>query len=104
MDCSDFRELIGADPAQLDPAGVEHERSCPACAAYAQRLRASEGLITAALRFDVAAARAQRTPAVGRAAARHGRIWALAAALAVAAIGLWLGRGFVPSRDPVRLA
>jgi hypothetical protein len=103
MDCNEFREQIGADPAELDAAAAEHERACPACAAYAQRLRSSERLIAAALRFDVASVRAPRAAAT-RPVARRGRVWALAAMVAVAAIALWLGRNLVPNRDPVRLA
>lgn len=59
MECTQVRELIGADPATSDAVAEEHLKACPACTAYAQRLRASEQLIGEALRFDVGALRQQ---------------------------------------------
>ena len=63
MECTEFRELMEADPAATDPrAGIPNRPFRPRT-----RLRASERLINAALRFDVAALQAnvqqQRNPA-----------------------------------------
>lgn len=89
MECTEFRELMEADPATTDPRADEHAHSCAACQAYAARLRASERLINAALRFDVAALQAnvqqQRNPAPRW---RFTAIAGTAAAL-VAAVVIW---------------
>ncbi len=89
MECTEFRQLIGADPAGSDPRAEEHARSCSACQAYAQRLRASEELIGTALRFDVQELKSnaelqRRRPA-------HQRLWAIAgtAAAVVAVVAIW---------------
>lgn len=104
MDCQEFREHIGADPAQWHEACAAHERSCAACAAYARRLRASERLIAAALRFDVAALRARRARVPAARVAFAPRALAAAASVAVAAVAVWLGLTFIPTQDPARLA
>lgn len=102
MDCLEFREQLGADPARLDAAVTAHEQACPACAAYARRLRKSEAVIAEALRFDVAGIRAGRPrPAAHRPAARR---WAAAASVAAAAAAIWFGLQFLPSDNPARLA
>ena len=104
MDCQEYRERIEADPARVDEAGAAHERDCEACAAYAQRLRASERLIGQALRFDVARVREHDGPSTSpqpRASMRTG--WAMAASAAIAAVGVWLVLTYLPSSDPERL-
>ncbi|HEX9876721.1 MAG TPA: DUF3379 family protein [Gammaproteobacteria bacterium] len=106
MDCTTFRERIGADPAECDERAAAHERQCPACAAYARRVRAAENLIAQALRFDVSALRrAESRPASAK---RRRRDWATAtvavAAAAIAAMAVWLGVSITPSDDPVVLA
>lgn len=104
MDCQEFRQCIEADPAAIDEAGAAHERDCGACAAYAQRLRASERLISEALRFDVASLRGQaRAPSAPRRRGSKRTIWAMAASAAVAGVAVWLGLSFVPSDNPDRL-
>ena len=89
MECTQVRELIGADPAATPAAAEEHLQACPACNAYAQRLRASEQLIHEALRFDVGAL--QRQVALQQ-QPRHRPRWAavsgVAAAL-VAVVAIW---------------
>lgn len=104
MDCQEYRQRIESDPAGIDAAGAAHERDCDACAAYAQRLRASEPLISEALRFDVTSVRehgdassAPRLPSSVR------TTWAMAASAAAAAVAVWLVLTFVPSGDADRL-
>ena len=104
MDCLEFREQIGADPARLDEAASAHEQACPACAAYARRLRRSEPVIAEALRFDVAGVRAGRLRPAAHRSGAGARGWAAAASIAVAAAAIWIGLQFLPSDDPVRLA
>jgi Protein of unknown function (DUF3379) len=104
MKCVEFREQIGADPAQPDEAADAHQRACPACAAYARRLRRSEPLIAAALRFDVARARQGNSRPAARRVGSGPRVWAAAASVAAAVAAIWVGLQFVPSHDPVRLA
>jgi hypothetical protein len=104
MECEVFRERIGADPADLDRACAEHERSCAACAAFAARTRASERLINAALRFDVERTRQPMTSVTDPARKLTPRAWAIAASFVVAAVALWIGSRFVPSDDPIVLA
>lgn len=89
MECTEFRELIGADPAAGDPLAEEHLRSCSACRAYAERLHASERLISQALRFDVQAL--QQNFELQRRAPKQRRLTMLAgtAAALVAVIALW---------------
>lgn len=104
MDCQEYRQRIETDPAWTDEASAEHERDCGSCAAYARRLRESERLINQALRFDVASVRehdrASNAP-TPRSPVRM--TWAMAASVAVAAVGVWLVLTFVPSSDPQRL-
>lgn len=104
MDCVEFREHIGADPAELGETAAAHEQGCPACAAYARRLRKSEPLIAAALRFDVAAVRRDRARPAARHRGAEPRLWVAAASLTVAAAAIWIGLRFVPSHDPALLA
>lgn len=104
MDCGEFREQIGADPARLGDVAAAHEQACPACAAYARRLRKSEPLIAAALRFDVADVRQGRTRPAARRLGAGPRVWAAAASVAATAAAVWIGLQFVPSQDPVLLA
>jgi hypothetical protein len=105
MDCTTFRERIGADPAECDEGAAAHERQCPACAAYARRVRAAESLIAQALRFDVGAPRQAES---GPASAQRRRDWATAsvavAAASIAAMAVWLGVSITPSDDPAVLA
>jgi hypothetical protein len=104
MECEQFRQRIGADPADLDRACADHERSCAACTAYAARLRASEPLISEALRFDV---ERMHQPAPRVATSGPGAQtpkWAIAAMFVVAGIALWIGSRFVPSDSPAVLA
>jgi len=105
MDCELFRERLGADPASLDEAGIAHEHSCAACAAYANRLRAAEALVADALRFDVARVRSTAAATEHSVAWGDRRPWyAAAAAAAVAAVAVWVGVTFLPSNDPNQLA
>jgi hypothetical protein len=104
MDCQEYRQHIEADPAWSDEAGAAHERDCEACAAYAQRLRESERLISQALRFDVNSVREH--DGASNEPQPRGSIrtpWAMAASAAVAAVGVWLVLTFVPSGDPEHL-
>lgn len=104
MQCKEFRERIGADPALLDETCAGHERECSSCAAYARRLRSSEKLIAAALHFDVAGVQRGGVAAAPRRLMPQARAWAAAASVAIAAIALWLGLELVPSDEPARLA
>ena len=105
MDCQNFRQHIESDPAAIDEAVSAHERDCAACAAYAQRMRASERLIGDALRFDVAPVRGQSRSASAPVPRKTiGTVWAMAASAAAAAVAVWLGLTFLPSEDPVQLA
>ena len=104
MDCQEYRQRIEADPAWTDEAGAAHERDCGACAAYARRLRASERLISEALRFDVASVREQDGASTApRSQSSMRTTWAMAASAAVAAVGVWLVLNYVPSGNPERL-
>ena len=89
MECTEFRELIGADPAGLDARAEQHRKSCPACKAYAERLAASEQLINEALRFDVKAL--QREVERRRHPQTRQRFTAIAgvAAALVAVVAIW---------------
>jgi hypothetical protein len=82
MNCEQFRERIGVDPAHSRPSAQAHELECPACAAYAKRARKAEALIHLALRFDrlTVARRPSRQPA-----------WGSLAAVIVAGIAFWFG-------------
>ncbi len=104
MDCQEYRQQIETDPARVDEAGAAHERDCEACAAYARRLRESERLIGAALRFDVTRVREHTGASTGpRRRSSLSATWAMAASAAVAAVAVWLVLTFVPSSDPDRL-
>lgn len=104
MDCQEYRQRIETDPAWTDEAGAAHERDCEACAAYAQRLRASEQLISQALRFDVSSVREHEAASEAPPPAGSMRTtWAMAASAAVAAVGVWLVLTFLPSADPEQL-
>ena len=90
MECKEFRQLIGADPAGTDLRAEQHRDSCPACKAYAERLIASEGLINRALRFDVQALKQQVE--LQRQPKRTNRFAAFggAAAAMIAAVAVWV--------------
>lgn len=98
MDCLTFRRQMLEDPRRSEPALVEHEAGCAACAAFAHGLRADEARLHAALQVPTPpelAERIQLAVSFGPAAtARNSRRWlsvAAAGLLAVAAGGLgWL--------------
>jgi hypothetical protein len=97
MDCEAFRLELLADPAAGGDAMGNHEAECGPCAAFAERVRRAEVLISKALRFDVAAVHTQAEPAPKR--WMGGRLAGLAAAVVVVAV-LGLGRNFLnPSVD-----
>jgi len=89
MDCETFRLEFLADPAAGGDALGSHEAECGPCAAFAERARRAEVLISKALRFDVAAIREKAEPTPKR--RMGGRLGGLAAA-AVAVAVLVLGR------------
>ena len=98
MDCEAFRLELLADPAAGGDVMDRHEAECEPCAAFAKRARRAEVLISKALRFDVAAMRAQVEPAPKRRLSR--RLAGLAAAVVVAAVALSVGRNvFNPAID-----
>jgi hypothetical protein len=102
MDCTTLRQTIGADPAIDDERAAAHERECSACAAYAQRLRSAEALISTALRVDVN--ELKRTAAVPARQRRRSRPWLAAAAAGFVAVAAWFGSSLLPSDDPAVLA
>ena len=102
MDCEAFRLELLADPAAAEAIIVEHEAECGACAAFADRARRAEVLISKALRFDVGSVRAEAKPA--------SKSWTstLSAGLAAAVVAvavLGLGRQFLlPPADTMSAA
>jgi Protein of unknown function (DUF3379) len=102
MDCETFHERLDADPAALDAECAAHEAACSACAAYAGRLRALERLISEALRFDVAAARAGARRREPRRALSP--IWVALAASIVGGLAVWIGLGYESRPNPDVLA
>lgn len=93
MDCELFRQKMYEDCVRPSPEMDEHERECAACAAFAARARAAEGLIHKALRFDIAAVKAAATaaPAPSPVVQRRFVAWAGMAATFVAAVAVWFG-------------
>ncbi len=92
MDCEAFRLEILADPAGGGDAVDSHEAACGPCAAFAERARRAEVLISKALRFDVAAMQTQAEPALPR-RRMSGPLMGVAAAV-VAVVALGFGSSF----------
>jgi hypothetical protein len=105
MDCTEIRERIEADPADLDAVATGHIETCSGCAAYAERLASAERLINQALRFDVGALKQQAAAPrpSGSVVIRHRR-WSVAVAAAiVAGIAVWFGLNVGPGADYAEL-
>jgi hypothetical protein len=81
MNCEEFRQQIGAEPASSNAEIEAHAASCPACAKYRNDLLQMDRLIQRALSIDV---KAPAKPAVRRQPMR----WASAA---IVLIGILLG-------------
>jgi len=105
MDCKTARDRIETDPAHLDQDCGEHIETCPACTAYADRVRNSEWLIHEALRFDVVALKrnAVRKSAVRWTIVQRRTVWGGLAATLVAGAALWFGLNVSPIVDNERL-
>lgn len=100
-DCLAFRRQVGATPDEPDAALQAHERSCPACAAFAREQRALDRRLQVALRLDVPAELPARV--IWRQAARRRlpRRLALAAGFVlVAGLGLVLAQLLPPAVLP----
>jgi hypothetical protein len=91
MNCLDFRRVVGAEPGSRSGEIDEHLRTCPACAEFAQQIRALDRRIFEALSVAVPA-RPRRSPFLTQAFAPERR-WALAASVMLAvglAFGVWV--------------
>lgn len=91
MNCLEFRRTLAGEPARVDPALEQHQRSCASCAEFALEMRALDRSIERALRVPVPE-RAGRVSLLSFAGQRH-RPWALAASVLVAVVAaslVWL--------------
>ena len=89
MNCSDFRQAVGAQPGLETAELAEHAATCPECARYRDEMRRMDALILQALRIDVRSSAARVAPR------RVATVWRVAASLALAAVlgsVLWIAR------------
>lgn len=83
MNCEEFKQAVGADPATTRPEVLEHAASCASCARYREEMIALNGLIHRALRVDVTP---EQTPA-----RRSFTVWRIAATVLVSVIVFSIG-------------
>jgi hypothetical protein len=92
MQCTQFRQIIGAEPA-LDSAEIAaHRTECRECAEYARQMRELDGLLKRALEIPVAAPSAAPVMPALSPPARQ-RWYAMAAGLVMTVavgLGVWL--------------